>query len=172
MKRLHLILLVALTASAVSSVAPAQSVGFNMTGSIVPPTCDWSVGDNNRTIALDPIDARALPANGAAGSKLFKLSLEKCSDGVTSATFSFTGTSDPDDPLRYKNTGDAKGVAIELQSTDGKTVGANGTDNARTTAVVAGGTVLELNAAYWRIGTTALGTGTVTSVATVSMSYN
>jgi type 1 fimbria pilin len=156
----------------VSAPVAAVDLTVRFTGEFKTRTCDWSLGDGNRTITLNPIEARALPGNGAAGFKQFNLNLENCSDDVTSATFSFTGTPDSDEPLRYKNSGDAKGVAIELQSMDGQTVGANGTDNARTTAVVAGRTVLKLNAAYWRIGSVELGTGSVSSVATVTMSYN
>jgi type 1 fimbria pilin len=172
MKRPHMTPLVALVLFAAGGSASAQSVAFQLTGSIVPATCDWSLGDGNRTIALDPIEARALPGIGAAGFKRFDLNLENCSDGVTSATFTFAGTSDPNDPLRYKNSGGATGVAIELQSMDGQTIGANGTNNARTTPVIGRRAVLGLNVAYWRIGSVALDTGTVTSVATVTMRYN
>ncbi|MFC4761898.1 fimbrial protein [Dyella koreensis] len=172
MKRLHLPLLVALAFSAASGGAWAQSAQFDMTGQITLGTCDWAVGDDNRTIRLDPINANALPANGGAGFKAFRLTLHNCTPVLSNATFIFSGTPDTVDALRFQSTGDATGVAVELASMDGQTIGADGTNNTRTTPIVSGQSSLLLQAGYWRLGGQALNAGTVTAVSTVTLNYN
>lgn len=173
MKRLHLpLLLAALALCAAHGGVRAQSAQLNMTGEITLGTCDWAVGDGNRTVALDPISANALPANGATGFKSFRLTLTNCTPILSSATFIFAGTPDPADALRFQNTGDATGVAIELESMDGQTIGADGTNNARSAPIVEGQTSLVLQAGYWRLGGQALSTGRVAAVTTVTMNYN
>ncbi|WP_267225495.1 fimbrial protein [Dyella silvae] len=173
MKRRGLPLFALLAFTVIGGGAHAQSTTFNVSGTISPSTCQWSVAsDADRTVALDPIQASALPASGATGFKAFSLTLDQCDPGLSTATFSFSGTPDSRDPLRYKNSGTASGVAVELQSTDGLTIGANGANSTRTTAISAGTTSLPLRAAYWRVSGASVSAGTVKSVATVSISYN
>lgn len=173
MKRRGLPLFALLALTVIGGGAHAQSTTFNVSGTISPSTCQWSVAaDADRIVALDPIQASALPASGATGFKAFSLTLDQCDPGLSSATFSFNGNPDPHDPLRYQNSGTASGVAIELQSADGATIGANGTNSERTRTINAGQTSLPLRAAYWRVSGASLSSGTVASVATVSISYN
>ncbi|WP_250625682.1 fimbrial protein [Pinirhizobacter soli] len=162
-------ILLALTAG--SSRVWAQSVGFNLTGTINEPTCDWSLGSDDRQVALAPIASKDLPASGAAKFTEFALSLEKCSSSITQARFTFTGTSEPKAPPRFQNTGDATGVAVELQSADGTTVGANGVGNVRTQAVTGGAAELKLKAGYWRILGEPVVAGSVAAVAAVTVEY-
>lgn len=142
---------------------------FDMTGSIEPGTCTWAVGDDNRTITLDTIDATVLNADGSGNFQTFNLTLQHCAPGLKTAAFQFAGTPDTSDPLRFLNTGSAKGTAIALQSSDGATIGANGTDSSRVVPVVAGEASIGLRAGYWRVG--AVSSGSVTSVAMVTVTY-
>ncbi|WP_250633757.1 fimbrial protein [Pinirhizobacter soli] len=162
-------ILLAFTAG--STGASAQSVEFNLTGTIQEPTCDWSLGSDERKVLLAPIGSKELPASGAARFTDFSLSLEKCSSSTTQARFTFTGTSEPKAPPRFQNTGDATGVAVELQSADGTTVGANGVGNVRTQAVTGGAAELKLRAGYWRILGEPVVAGSVAAVAAVTVEY-
>lgn len=173
MKRILVSSLIATGFLACTVSAYAQSVTFNVTGTITPPgTCQWAVGDANRTVTLDPISMRTLPASGAAGFKNFSLTLLNCTDTLTSATFTFAGTPDTNNPLMFQNTGDAGDMAIVLESMDGQMIGANGTNNARTVPITAKQAVLNLQVGYWRLGSSALTSGIVNAVSTVTLSYN
>ncbi|MGC1548826.1 MAG: fimbrial protein [Rhodanobacter sp.] len=148
-------------------------MSVNVTGSISEGTCDLSAGDVNRSVKLSSIFKGDLPPSGAAGAVNFNLTVGNCAAGLSNATFTFSGTPDPNDGLRYMNTGNATGVAIELaSSSDGQTIGANGTNNSRTVAISGGQAVLGLTASYWRIGTVPIKAGSVSAVATVNTSYN
>lgn len=149
----------------------AQSLDFAMIGEILQSTCTWAVGDGHHNIQLDSINVRDLPASGAAGQTPFQLRLERCSPGVTQVTFSFSGNGDPDDPHRYLNLGTAPGIAIELQSADGRTFPADGSRSAYTVPVTANRAELDLRVAYWRLGTRPAGGGTVIAVAQVVLAY-
>lgn len=142
---------------------------FDVTGKIEAGTCEWVVGDDNRTIELSPIDASVLNLNGSGNFQTFDLSLQKCAPGVNSATFVFSGTPDANDPLRFANTGSGKGAGIELETQDGVTIGANGTRNSRVIPIVGDGAVIKLQAGYWRTG--AVAAGSVLSVAMVTVTY-
>jgi len=153
--------------------APAQDLTIRFQGRFLESTCSLAVGDDSRIIALDTVYSGDLPANGAYGFKDFTLTIENCTPDLSRATFTFAGQPDADDPLRYRSTGTAGGVAIELQSAaDGRTIGANGTDAARTAGIVGARAALDLRAAYWRVGTRPLTTGTVSAVATVLVTYD
>jgi type 1 fimbria pilin len=169
MKR-SLVLLATLCAGV--PMAHAQSLQFDMTGEILQGTCDWVVGDNDRNVLFDPIDVRALPASGGAGFKTFSLGLRNCTAGLTSATFVFSGTSDANDVVRFANSGTAGGVAVELQTADGSTIAADGSNSSRTVPVTSGNATIQLRAGYWRVGARPLTGGMVSSVALVSVSYN
>lgn len=156
----------------VGDTAQAVDLTIHFTGKFIEPTCQWVAGDDNRTVTLDPIDVSQLQKPGAANIKTFSIGLTSCTTGLSMATFTFSGTPDPTDNLRYQNTGTASGVAIELQSSDGQTIGANGTNNSRTAPIAGGNATLNLQAGYWRLATGTLAPGKVTSVATVTATYN
>jgi type 1 fimbria pilin len=158
--------MVVVAAHAGTAVAQTQ---FDIDGEIDPGTCQWAVGDDDRTIVFDSIDASVLNAQGSGNFQTFSLTLQNCAPGLTSATFVFSGTPDANDPLRFLNTGSAQGTAVELESADGSNIGANGTNNSRTIPVVNNGAVIALRAGYWRVG--AVTAGGVDSVATVSVTY-
>jgi minor fimbrial subunit len=168
MLRKFLIILGIVVAAAHAGTAFAQTQ-FDITGEIDPGTCQWTVGDDNRTVVFDPIDASVLNAQGSGNFQTFSLTLQNCAPGMTSATFVFGGTPDTNDPLRFLNAGSAQGTAVELESADGLNIGANGTNNSRTIPVVDNGAVIALRAGYWRVGPVAA--GSVQSVTTVSVTY-
>ncbi|MET3654721.1 fimbrial protein [Dyella japonica] len=144
---------------------------FNLSGQIVSGTCQWSISDVDSVVVLDPIPLTAVPASGAVGFKPFQLTVSQCTADLSKATFTFSGTPDISDPLRYQNTGTATGMAIELQSADGQTIGANGVNSARTVPVSGTLATLPLRVAYWHPAGTLVTVGTVESAAVVTMSY-
>jgi type 1 fimbria pilin len=154
------------------SAAVAQgSAAVNVTGRLVGGTCQWDAEGANRTIRLDRVNVAALRTGQATALKAFNLTLINCSPGTARAMFTFSGTPDATDPLRHRNNGTAKGVVVELQSSDGMTIGANGTNNRRTVAIVGNRAVLALQAGYWKISDNASG-GTVSATATLTINYN
>ncbi|MBB3226977.1 type 1 fimbria pilin [Luteibacter sp. Sphag1AF] len=156
-------------------VVPSQahnSTTITVRGAIEQGTCELSVGSRDKKVELKAITLADLPASGVipAGGD-FQLQVINCSPGLVDATFTFTGRGDPIDPLRWLNTGTARGVAVELTDAKGATIDANGKNNARTVAVTAGQATIDLIAAYWRVSGTAARSGSVLAEATVEMSY-
>lgn len=169
-RKLSLSLAAVVLCAGVSSAALAQS-NVSVTGRLTAGTCQWGVGGSDHAVPLDPINVAQLRQGQVAGLKTFSLALTNCSAGVVSARFTFSGTSDATDKLRYRNTGSAAGVAVELQSADGKTIGADGTDNQRTAIVTGDQVTLPLQAGYWQVGARA-SSGTVNSAITFAIQYN
>jgi len=153
-----------------SSAAVAQS-NVSVTGRLTAGTCQWGVGGSDPLVLLDPINVSQLKRGQVAGLKTFSLSLINCSPGLVSATFSFGGISDATDTLRYRNQGTATGVAIELQSSDGKTIGADATDYQRTATVTGNEVTLPLQVGYWQVGARAT-SGTVIGGISFMVRYN
>jgi type 1 fimbria pilin len=160
--------------AAPAGTAAAQTE-FDIEGEIEPGTCEWAIQDIAQTVVLDPIDASVLNAKGSGNFKTFNLQFSSCPPSTVSMTLTFLGTPDANDPLRFQNAGTAQGTAVELESADGSTIGANGTNNSRTIPIVqvpgtpTYGAQLDLQAGYWRVGTVTA--GTVESVATFSVTY-
>lgn len=172
-RRSGLLPLVTMAAALLPMHATASDVSIRFQGRFLESTCSLAVGDDNRIIALDTVYSGDLPANGAHGFKEFTLTIEHCTPDLSQATFTFAGQPDMDDPLRYRSTGSAGGVAVELQSAaDGRTIGANGTDAARAVGIIGTRAQLDLRAAYWRVGVRPLSTGTVSAIATVVVTYD
>jgi type 1 fimbria pilin len=154
-----------------AGVAAAQTQ-FDISGTIEPGTCEWVVGDDDKRVLFDPIDVTAFPAAGGVGFTTFTLGLRNCTPSLVSATFVFSGTSDANDVVRFANSGTAGGVAVELQTADGSTIAADGSNSSRTVPVTSGNATIQLRAGYWRVGARPLTGGMVSSVALVSVSYN
>ncbi|AIG04362.1 fimbrial protein [Pseudomonas fluorescens] len=134
-------------------------------------TCDLAAGDINRMILLDPVPASTFQSATTAGANNFELTAH-CKD-ASNVTFRFSGTPAPGNDRLFANTGSADGVALWLYSRiNGSTqnIFANGTENTRTVVVSGNRAVLPLGAAYHKNGT--VGPGTLTSVVTVSITYN
>ena len=129
------------------------------------PTCDLHVRDQ----VLPPVRPADFGVDRAAGRKRFSISAA-CRN-ASSVDFAFSGVASPEDPLRFSNTGTAKGITLWLYSADdGATITADGTDNVRTVAVVNNAATLALGAAYWRSADAPL-PGSLISNVTVNISY-
>lgn len=152
-----------------ASAAPATD--FNLTGEVVSGTCDWSLGDADRLVVLDPIGASMLPAAGAVGYVTFELHLQGCTPAVRNAVFSFSGTPESSLPSLFGNAGDARGVAVVLESADGQRIGADGSNSERSASVAGQRARLPLRAAYWRLAGQATGVGSVAATAIVTLRY-
>jgi type 1 fimbria pilin len=171
MLRKLLIVMGIMMAAAHAGTAVAQTQ-FDITGEIQAGTCQWAVGDDDVKVTLDPIDASVLMVNGSGGFKAFNLTVENCTPYLTAAVFTFGGgITDPNNPVYLKNMGSAQGVAVALQSADGQTIGANGTHNARTVAIVGNQATLGLQAGYWRVGTGPVTAGSVSASVEVELIY-
>ncbi len=171
MHMLRKLLLIAgiVVAAAHAGTAVAQTQ-FDIDGEIDPGTCQWVVGDDDRTIVFDPIDASVLNAKGSGGFKQFNLSVQNCAPGLSTVIFGFSGLTDTTDPLRNLNRGTAQGVAVELEwASDGTTIGANSTNNIHSVPIVGNGATIGLQAGYWRVGS--ITPGTVEAIVTVVAQY-
>ncbi|OWY38508.1 hypothetical protein CEK28_12790 [Xenophilus sp. AP218F] len=135
-------------------------------------TCNLSAADVNRVVTLPTIGVSALPAVGsAAGSVSFTITASNCSTGLHTATFSFSGSADANNPILFANTGGtAKGVAVFMGTLgDGRNIGANSTNNTRVVDIQSQTAQLPVFVEYMR--TTAVTPGTLRSVVTLNMLY-
>ena len=153
----------------VSSTAVAQSA-VSVVGKLTAGTCQWGIGGPDHAVPLDPVYPSQLKQGQIAGVKSFTLTLMNCTVGLASATFTFSGTPDATDKLRFRNSSTARGVAVELQSADGRTIGADGTDNQRTATVSGNQIVLPLQAGYWQVGSSVT-PGNVATAVTFTIQY-
>nr|WP_311528364.1 fimbrial protein [uncultured Ralstonia sp.] len=150
----------------------AQGSSVTVSGRLTASTCQWEVGESGDIgVGLDPINLGTLKLGQVAGVKTFNLSLTNCSTDTANAVFSFSGTPDLTDPLRYRNTGTASGVAVQLQSSDGATIGANDPNNQRVASRSGTRITLPLQAGYWKVVDSARA-GTVGSAITFAIRYN
>ncbi|AHG19271.2 hypothetical protein Z042_06300 [Chania multitudinisentens RB-25] len=106
-----------------SVLADAQ---LKISGTVKASPCNVDAvgGEVNVNLGND-IQAASLTAGNGSPWKQFTLHLVDCPTSTTSVTATFSGTPEPGSPTLYKNTGDATGVQIELQSTDTATPGKN-----------------------------------------------
>ncbi|MCO8613951.1 fimbrial protein [Burkholderia multivorans] len=133
-------------------------------------TCSLRAGDENKTVTLPQlVTYKAPPAGGTTGRVPFSLQVQQCDEGVNGAAFLFSGTPDANDTSAFTNIGTAKGIAVRLLDTDGKTIPP--TSNNKSLAPVLGNTgTLDLSAEY--VITRAPPTpGTVNSLVTFGISY-
>jgi type 1 fimbria pilin len=134
-------------------------------------TCSLASGDVSKSVSLQQIKPADLPSIGsAAGKKTFTLTVTNCSTGTNTAQFTFQGTPDADNAFAFANTGTAKGVAINLGSSDdGSTIRADGTNNLKIVRIQGGSGVMNLFAQY--LATAPIKAGTVNSNVTVNITY-
>ena len=152
--------------------AMAQSATVAVTGRLSAATCQWGLGGGSDvSVSLDSINISALKVGQVAGVKSFSLLLSNCPTDVNNVVFSFSGTSDTTDPQRYRNNGTARGVAVQLQTSDGATIGANDPSNQRTVSRSGTQIALPLQAGYWKVVDSASG-GTVEAAITFTIKYN
>lgn len=95
------------------SIAGAEPVNINITGKVIASPCVVASG-SNINVNLGDIPAADFAVAGTTSTPVnFTINLASCPVGTTSVVVTFTGTEDPDFPVRYKNSGTAN-VAIEL----------------------------------------------------------
>ena len=138
------------------------------------PTCSV-IGSDTVSVTLPSLkssDFSSSPNPSAGNSTPITLTVGNCQDANT-ATFTFSGDDDSVNPVLFKNTGGATGVAVRLYPTSDntQTIGANGTNNVFPVQITGGQASLSVGAQYYKTGAT-VGSGSVVSKATVIMSYN
>ena len=158
-------------AGLLTAAAAAHGTDFNVSGEVMIGTCDWSMGDADRQVVLDPIEASMLPVARGSGYVSFELNLQDCTDAVRKAVFGFSGSPAPGAPPLLRNVGDATGVAVVLESEGGRIIAADGSDSERVVTVVGQRARLRLRAGYWRLGAPAAGVGSVAATAVVTLRY-
>ncbi|MBV6817990.1 type 1 fimbrial protein [Rahnella sp. PD12R] len=152
--------------------ANADPVNINITGNVVASPCTVNNNNNNLNIDLGTdIQAKDLFTAGS-GSALtpFNLSLTSCPLGTSNVKVTFTGTADTTSPVRYKNTGTATNLAVELSQQGTGTLLNN--NSSLTQPVLGDNTVTyALNArAYATSGSVT--PGSISSVVQVNFTYN
>lgn len=155
-----------------SAPSASSAVWINQTTVVVTGgTCNLSVGDENRTVNLEPFQLKDIPAtSGKFGVKYFTITAN-CKDAKT-ASFTFGGTRSIVDENLFANTGTAQGLGLHVGTPYGD-VHANDTPEKRTFSVDASSGVAELpmEVGYSR-SAAAVTTGTFLSKVTVTLSYN
>jgi minor fimbrial subunit len=109
-------------------VAQADPTNINITGVVVASPCTVNNNVSNLNVDLGQnIQASDLAAAGS-GSTLtpFTLSLTGCPSGTSNVKVSFSGAADSASPTRYKNTGTATNLAVELSQQVTGTILGNG----------------------------------------------
>lgn len=158
-------------AGLLTAAAAAHGNDFNVSGEVMIGTCDWSMGDADRQVVLEPVGSSMLPVARGSGYVGFELNLKDCTDAVRKAVFRFSGSPAPGAPTLLRNVGDATGVAVVLESDDGQIIAADGSDSERVAAVSGLRARLRLRAGYWRLGAPAAGVGSVAATAVVTLHY-
>jgi type 1 fimbria pilin len=113
-------------ATALSSCAAwaNDTLRFDVTGAITP-SCDLAT--DRARIDMGTVSAAELPGQGAVSRwRSAALTLSDCV-GATRARVTVRAPADSTDPRYLSTRGDAKGVAIELRTADGKAILPDGT---------------------------------------------
>ena len=155
-----------LAATLIAPLAWADdTLRFNVTGYITP-SCELVT--NRARIDMGTVTASELPAYGAASRwRSAALGVADCV-GATRARVTVRAPADPTDPRYLATRGDARGVAIEMRTADGKAIRPDGA-----TPVVFDLSVpapeLRFEARYVRVG--ALGVGEAPATAQVQITW-
>lgn len=147
-------------------------VAVSINGKVVAAPCQVSSDSVAKTVPLtgaQGVRASSLSTPGSATDWVpFDVTIERCPVGTATATMLFAGDADsagPDD--RYRNTGSAGNIAVQLQSAGGAPLGNNKTLSG---AIANRGYVYHLRArAYSSQG--GVTPGTINSVVTVTFSW-
>lgn len=154
------------------NVAQAAPININITGVVVAAPCIVNNNDSNLNVDLGRnIQASDLSAGGS-GSTLtpFTLSLTGCLSGTSSVKVSFSGAPETTAPTRYKNTGTATNLAVELSQQGTGTILGNG--STLTQAVQPDRTVTyALNARAYSVAGSVM-PGNISAVVQANFTYN
>ncbi len=114
--------------SALSSLTlnAADTSNINITGNIVASPCVIDADNSVISVDLKDIQAASLATAGSASEwKNFDIAVKNCPASTTMITIKFTGTPDSTDATRYKNTGTANNIAVEVAGLGGMNMGNN-----------------------------------------------
>lgn len=143
-------------------------------GKVRAGTCDVHVDDAAKSVTMPSLRADELTSLNDApvpsSETPFELRLVNCR-GVRNAYLQFSGTTTGPAAAQYANTGDAKGVALHLiDATRRDVLSASGF---RVSLPIAGSAVTYAALAYYfRLGVEQVRQGSVSSAATVIVSYD
>lgn len=97
----------------------AADITLNFNATVVASPCTVDTDTVNKTVLLGQGRASEMQAAGEGTEWVdFDLLLTTCPAGTNGATVTFSGTADDDDASAFKNTADAKGIALRLASRD------------------------------------------------------
>ena len=135
------------------------------------PTCVPNINGLNNVVNLPPVRSNLLSSAGkTAGRTYFSLSLQQCDASKYAVLYTFNGTPDAIRQNAFSNTGSARGVAVNIGTTDEWLITPAGPDNLRLGEIKNLNATLNLFAEYVATGEQ-MRPGTVTSRATVSVEY-
>ncbi|MGP2408143.1 fimbrial protein [Yersinia sp. 2545 StPb PI] len=107
-----------------SMVMAADISTINITGNVIATPCTVDAANSVMNIEFDNIQATALATAGSFSPwKSFAITLSNCPVSTTKVSAAFSGTADTSDATRYKNTGTASNMSVELQSSGGVNLG-------------------------------------------------
>lgn len=107
-----------------SMVMAADTSTINITGNVIATPCTVDAANSVMNIKFDGIQATTLATAGSFSPwESFAITLSNCPASTTKVSAVFSGTADTLDATRYKNTGTASNMSVELQSSDGVNLG-------------------------------------------------
>ncbi|MFJ3458587.1 fimbrial protein [Scandinavium goeteborgense] len=102
-----------------SNICKADSFTANFTGNLVHGACDISPKSLEQTVDFGSIIIKSLYSDGESPKSDLNIELIDCDlKTAQSATVTFSGISDTDQPNYLAVTGDAKGVAVGIEVAD------------------------------------------------------
>lgn len=105
-------------------VMAADTSAVNITGNIIASPCVVDATNSVMNVNLGDIQATALSSNGSYSPwKTFAITLTSCPASTSNVDMVLSGNQDPQDPTRYKNTGTATKLSIELTDKAGVNLG-------------------------------------------------
>lgn len=105
-------------------VMAADTSTVNITGNVIASPCVVDAANSVMTVNMDDVQATVLSGtNSFSLWKTFVITLATCPASTTSVDMTLSGTQDPLDPTRYKNTGTATKLSVELTDNAGVNLG-------------------------------------------------
>jgi minor fimbrial subunit len=102
----------------------ADTSTVNITGNVIASPCVVDSYNSNITINLGDIQAASLATAGTGSNwQSFTIILKNCPVSTTKVNAVFSGTPDTGDATRYKSTGTATNLSVELTNDTGTNLG-------------------------------------------------
>ncbi len=97
------------------TINAADTSSINVKGNVVASPCVIDAENSVINVDLKDIQAASLAEAGSSSEwKMFDIVLKNCPVSTSNINVKFTGAVDGADPKRYKNTGTANNIGIEL----------------------------------------------------------